>query len=92
MAYHSAYTDHELFALLQNDDSAAYQAIYDRHWQPLYRHARKMLQNDEEARDVVQDIFVALWDKRYNLELTTSLSAYLYASTRNKILSLFKHR
>lgn len=43
-----------------------------------------MLQNEEEAKDVVQDVFVMLWSKQGELNLSTSLSAYLYAAVRNK--------
>lgn len=83
-------TDEELTDLLKSGDRNAYAMIYQRYWLVLYRHARKMLQNDEEARDVVQDIFVTLWAKQEGLDLNTSISAYLYAAVRNKILNLFK--
>jgi RNA polymerase sigma-70 factor (ECF subfamily) len=44
---------------------------------------------EEEAMDVVQDVFVMLWSKQGEQNLNTSLSGYLYAAVRNKILNLF---
>lgn len=90
MANYSIYVDEELMDLLWSGDHAAYAEIYQRYWALLYRHARKMLQNEEEARDVIQDVFVMLWSKREELDLSVSLSAYLYKAVRNRILNLFK--
>lgn len=90
MASYNVYTDEELMDLLWSSDHAAYAEIYQRYWSILYRHARKMLQNEEEARDVIQDVFVMLWSKREELDLSVSLSAYLYTAVRNKILNSFK--
>lgn len=67
----------------------AFSEIYKRYWALLYRHALKMTRNEEIAKDVVQDVFVSLWDMSNDLQLSTSLNAYLYATTRNKILNLF---
>jgi len=86
------YTDDEevLISFQQGDDSA-YEIIYDRYWAVLYRHARKMLQNDEEAKDVVQEVFMMLWTKLSTLGINQPLAAFLYAATRNKVLDYIKH-
>lgn len=90
MLDYSRYSDSDLLRLLQSGDRLAYVEVYDRYWLSLYRHAKKMLQNTDEAKDVVQDVFVMLWSKQDEITLTVSLSAYLYAATRNRILNLFK--
>jgi|GEM_PF-106603 len=81
-------SDDELVCLLEEGDSKAYAETYQRYWAILFRHARKMLQNDDEAKDVVQDLFAALWTKRTELNLTGSLSSYLYSATRYKVFDL----
>jgi len=75
-------SDVELLDLLKSGDENAYAQIYDRYWAILYRYARRLLQDDQAAQDVVQDIFVMLWSKATNLETGTNLSAFLYASVR----------
>lgn len=87
-AYHT-YTDDKLTELLNTGDGDAFAEIYNRYWAVIYRHARRMAKDDELAKDVVQDVFVSLWDKATELQLNFSLSAYLYTTTRNKILNLF---
>jgi RNA polymerase sigma-70 factor (ECF subfamily) len=83
--------DDDLLTLFQQGDACAYKAIYDRYWALLYRHARKMLQNDDEAKDVVQEVFTMLWLKAQDLTIKTPLAAFLYTSTRNRILDQVKH-
>jgi RNA polymerase sigma-70 factor (ECF subfamily) len=88
MAAYSAYTDQELAALLKEGDGMAYTEIYDRYWPVMFRHSRKMLRDDDEAIDVVQDIFTTLWAKSAETVFTTSIRSFLYSATRNKVIDL----
>lgn len=88
MALYHKLSDAELAGLLKSGDSAAFTEIYDRYWALLFRHARRMLKDDEEAGDVVQDIFTVLWNKISEISFTTSLSSYLYSSVRNRTIDL----
>lgn len=83
--------DEEVMHLFQQGDGDAYELIYDKYWAILYRHARKMLQNDEEAKDVVQEVFVMLWLKAQDSAIHSPLAAFLYTATRNKVLDHIKH-
>lgn len=83
----SHYTDSELLQLLKGGDTRAMSEIYDRYWLLLYRHALRMLHSDEEAEDVLQDMFSTLWGRVGDLNLTGSLSAFLYGMLRNKVLN-----
>jgi RNA polymerase sigma-70 factor (ECF subfamily) len=88
MTRYKTLTDNELVSLLEKGNSEAYAEIYQRYWAVLFRHARKMLQNDDEAKDLVQDIFTVLWAKVSELNLTGSLSSYLYSAVRYKVFDL----
>lgn len=83
--------DEEVLHAFQQGDRNAYELIYDKYWAILYRHARKMLQNDEEAKDVVQEVFVTFWLKARETTIHMPLGAFLYTTTRNKILDQIKH-
>ena len=91
MTDYSIHTDQELLALLRQEDKIAYTVIYDRYWAILFRHARKMTRNDEQAADVIQDLFTAIWLNASSLEVKSSLSSYLYTALRNRILKLIRH-
>jgi RNA polymerase sigma-70 factor (ECF subfamily) len=76
------FSDQELVALIKEGDHAAYQAIYQRFFSLLYVHAVRRLNDDEEAGNIVQELFAYLWDKRETLEISGSLSCYLYGLPR----------
>lgn len=90
MRLYTSLSDEELVDLLKSGNHLAYTEIYERYWALLFRHARKMLRNEEEAGDVVQDVFTILWRRLETLNFTTSLSAYLYTAVRNKTLNVIK--
>lgn len=87
-----SYTDQTLFSLLKQGDQEAYTVIYDRYKNLLYDHAYKKLGNAEEVKDVLQELFTQLWNKRAEINVATNLSGYLYAGIRNRILNLLSHK
>jgi RNA polymerase sigma-70 factor (ECF subfamily) len=92
MTNYSNFTDHELTVLLAEGDQIAFTEIFDRYKVILYKHACRLLNNYEEANDVIQDIFTKLWEKRDTINLKTSLSSYLYSAVRNRIFNLMSHQ
>lgn len=85
-------SDTELTALLKLSNKAAYNEIYDRYKWVLYLHALKRIRDREEAKDIVQDLFITLWDRREELDLKTHLSGYLYTAIRNRVIKLIAHQ
>ncbi|PWS33081.1 RNA polymerase subunit sigma-70 [Pedobacter paludis] len=85
-------TDNELLALLNKGDENAFSVIYERYWPLLLRHAKRMLSDDEDVRDVLQEVFSKLWNQAFDLEINTTLASYLYALTRNRILNVIAHQ
>lgn len=92
MAYYQQYSDLELVSLISLDDGLAFAEIYQRYRGVLFLHAYRILGNEEEAKDVLQELFTTVWDKRNSLALKTSLSAYLYTSIRNRIFDYLAHK
>lgn len=90
MVGYGSQTDNELIALIKVGDKHAFSELYQRYWPLLFRHARKLLQDEDESKDVVQDVFISLWSAVMDFNEKTILSAYLYTSTRNKILNIFR--
>lgn len=85
-------TDAELLENLPMGDDKAFTEIYNRYFGVLYVHAYKILGNDEEAKDAVQDVFSSLWTRRESITLSASLASYLYSSVRNKVFDILQHR
>lgn len=89
MAAYSAYTDQELAALLRQGDAMAFRQLYDTYWKKLYFVASKKLQDPIEAEEVVQDIFLNLWNKRLGFELKVGFEHYLAVAIKFEV---YKHR
>lgn len=87
MSAYNTFTDQELIALLKGGDEQAYTEIYTRYWPILFRHSRKMLDDDYQSMDIVQDIFTSLWFNYPTFELNTSLVGYLYTAVRNRTIN-----
>jgi len=85
-------TDFELTKLLISGDNKAFIEIYNRFQALLYIYACKITMDKEEAEDIVQEVFIYLWDKRTTIILKSSLSAYLYSAVRYKFFNLLDHK
>ncbi len=84
MHTYKSLTDNELFILLQGGDKCAFEEIYERFNGLLYIYACKMVADREDARDIVQEIFIYLWSNP-NIKIKSELSSYLYTAVRYKI-------
>lgn len=85
-------SDLELLVLLKQGNESAFAELYNRYKQALYFHANRSLRDHDEARDMVQEIFEAIWTKRETLVIPKSVDAYLYGSIRNRILNFIAHQ
>lgn len=82
-------SDVDLLNLLRDSDHAAYGEIFRRYFYLIFTHAYKKLGDEEQAKDIVQDVFAALWFNREGNLPVSNLAGYLYTGVRNKIFDLF---
>ncbi|MBN9383165.1 MAG: RNA polymerase sigma-70 factor [Chitinophagaceae bacterium] len=92
MKAYSTLSDVELTDLLMSGDQGAFTEIYTRYKWVLFLHALKRLGDREQAKDIVQELFTTLWDRRTELDLRSHLSGYLYAAIRNRVIKIFTHQ
>ena len=78
----STLTDIQLVDLLKEGDEHALATIYDKYWEPLFRSAFSLLRDRPACEDLIQEVFIKIWDHRKTLEITLSLKSYLYAAMR----------
>lgn len=92
MASYNTYTDFELLQLLQNSDKKAFAELYNQYWDKLFALATRQLDNPYEAEEVVQELFIELWERRANLKIVRSLNHWLAAAVKYKVLTIFSNR
>jgi len=81
------YSDESLLHLMTNDDQTAFTTLYRRYWEPLFITTVKVIGSKEDAADIVQEVFISLWNRRRELSLTSTLAAYLQASVKYKAIN-----
>lgn len=62
---------------LSRGDEGAFRDVYDRYWRHVYRAAKRYLQSDDLAQDIVQEVFAALWHKKETFTTIRNLESYL---------------
>ena len=82
----AVHTDETLLSLVADGDKEAFTMLYRRYWQSLFTTAARALRSKTEAADLVQDIFLSIWNRRDELCVTGSLAAYLQTSVRYKVI------
>lgn len=76
---------------LSSGDLVTYEKVYKTYYNMLYSYAYTMLKNELLAEEVVQSLFLKLWEKKETISIQTSLKAYLYRSVYNACLNMIKH-
>ena len=85
--------DADLLARTARGDREAFAQLYDRFSRPLYATALRILNNSAEAEDIVQDVFLALWEKSRTFEVARgSAFAWAVTLTRNRAIDRVRMR
>jgi RNA polymerase sigma-70 factor (ECF subfamily) len=82
-------SDELLVKLLRVGEQDAFEEIYRRYWQKLLRSAQFKLRSKETIEEILQDLFISLWEKREKV-LIENLEAYLNTSLRYLIINQIK--
>ncbi len=84
---YTQYDDLSLLKLLKSSDDKAFSELYKRYWDKLFYVGGKKLEDLHEAENMVQEIFLDLWNRRSTLNITGTLSHYLAVALKYKIIN-----
>jgi RNA polymerase sigma-70 factor (ECF subfamily) len=73
-------------------DENAFELVFRKYFTRLCGYANKFLNDPEEAREVVQDVFTRIWEGRDEIDPGDSLNAYLFKITRNISINRLRHK
>lgn len=77
---------------IRRGDTKAFEAVFRAYYPFLCNYATKITKEATEAEEIVQELFVRLWEKRDTISITTSLKQYLFRATKNLCLNHLRHR
>ncbi len=84
--------EQQLFERLRDSDEVAFKVIYNNYYPRLYYFVLEFIPLKDVAENIVQDTFVALWDKRKGLKDNTNLAPYLFTVAKNNALYRLRDR
>lgn len=90
MAGSSSYDEKVLIAQMAKGNELAFKQIFDAYRPRVYSLALKMLTSNELAEEVVQEVFIKIWEKRDTLHQIANFKGYLYQMARNRVFDEFK--
>jgi RNA polymerase sigma-70 factor (family 1) len=80
-------TDHQLLELIRRDDREAFTELYNRYWDRLFTVAMNRLDDEQETEEVVQEVFLSLWQRRSVIQLTHTMNTYLSVAVKYRIIN-----
>lgn len=77
--------DNELLLLIAKGNDLAFSHFYDRYWDLLFISAYKILKDEEACKDIVQEVFLSIWENKEVAQITNA-RVYLFQSVRYRVL------
>ncbi|WP_026903190.1 RNA polymerase sigma factor [Pedobacter glucosidilyticus] len=82
-------TDSELWKLIKQHNEKAFRTLFDRYWSKVFTTAFKYLKDKDACSEIVNDLFLNIWNKKNQLEIA-SLQAYLTSAARYHVYKKLK--
>ena len=79
-----------LFQRLKKGKISAFEKLFEKYYEPLCNFAFLFLKDDRYVEEVVDDVFIHIWENREKLFVHTNVRSYLYRSTRNRVVSFLR--
>jgi RNA polymerase sigma-70 factor (ECF subfamily) len=84
-------TSKEILLKIIDGDKTSFERVYRFYYPRINNFAWQYLLDSEASKNIVQDVFTELWDKRDTLKKDTNLNAWLFTVTKNKSLKAISH-
>jgi RNA polymerase sigma-70 factor (ECF subfamily) len=86
------YQEKELLMRLAHGDEVAFRAVFDHYHAALFLNVMRLLHTEEEARDVVQEVFILLWEKRAAIDIDKGVGGWLFVLSYNRSVNHLKKK
>ncbi len=90
MGKYDGLNDQELISLLQQGDEGALRPIYNKHISQLHYFILRTAKSKQFTEDIVQDVFIKVWENRMQIDCEQPFKPYLYTIAKRHLLNLLK--
>ncbi len=87
-----SYTNDQLLKAIRNGEEKAFEQLFVAYYAPLCRFVWRYIYSEVMSEELVQEVFIQVWENRKRLITGGSLRAYLYRAAKNKMLDHVKHQ
>lgn len=88
----SVLSNRELLKLLKKGDLVAFDAIYEKYSRRLYGFVLRYVKNDADAEEIVQDVFLNIWNSRSRIKTESSFESFIFTIAYNCTISILRKK
>jgi RNA polymerase sigma-70 factor (ECF subfamily) len=85
-------SDKLLFEKIKDGDEEAFEELFDKYYEPLVRFVWGYVKSEAIAEEIVQELFLKVWNISSTLTIQRSVKSYIYSAGRNMCLNYLKHQ
>ena len=85
-------THKELIQKLKEGNEEAFSSLYKLYWEKVYNFSRLYLVSSDDVAEIVQEVFIKLWETRHLIDEEQSFEGFLFIITRNQIFNYSRKR
>lgn len=85
-----SWNEEELFSHVKAGDKNAFEQLYRNHSGGIYCNLRRLTRNDELAKELLQDVFLKVWEKKADLNPNKPFHFYLFRIARNSVIDFYR--
>jgi RNA polymerase sigma-70 factor (family 1) len=83
-------SDVHLWRLVKDGDTKAFSELYEKYWLLLYNAVYWRVCSEDAAKDIIQNVFISLWEKRSAIDIRENVEGYLKVAAKHSVLNYFK--
>lgn len=88
----TSYNEKALLARIAEGDKDAFKQLYDHYWNDIYYVALGFLKSPEWSQDIIQEVFIKIWQKRATLTSIEQFKSYIFIIARNELISALRQK
>jgi len=86
------YSDEELMQEIKADNMFAFDVLYKKYCKRVYKFGYSILKSQEESENLMQDVFLSLWENRNKVEKDSSIKSYIFTIAYNSAVSFIRKK
>ena len=88
----SLYSDEDLIREIKADNMVAFDVFYKKYSKKLYKFGFSIIKSQEDTENLIQDVFLILWENRHRIEKDSSIKSYLFSIAYNSAITIIRKK